>query len=37
MFLIWQKDTAAKGAKKNTLLNVIYLQYLPLKKGAALH
>ena len=27
MFLIWQMDTTAKGAKKNTSLNVIHLQY----------
>ena len=31
MYLIWRMDTTAKGAKKNTLPNVIHLQYFLLK------
>ena len=28
MYMIWQMDTTAKGAKKNTSPNVIHLQYV---------
>ena len=28
MYLIWRMDTTAKGSKKNTLPNVIHLQYM---------
>ena len=28
VYLIWQKVSSAKGAKKNTSPNVIFLQYL---------
>ena len=31
LYLIWWMDMTAKGAKKNTLPNVIHLQYLFLK------